>query len=127
VYKVAAVGDSQHPVRDNTLSRLVLLTANSAQVPAYYLEVDADLVSAPHNGYVILPVIGPAERAMAGDTSALVLTMVWGLALVVVAVGGSLAAVRWSAWPVYLVLAPAVLAVVWNLYENLAALLPNIY
>jgi hypothetical protein len=28
---------------------------------------------------------------------------------------------------VYLVLAPAVLAVVWNLYENLAALLPNLY
>jgi hypothetical protein len=25
------------------------------------------------------------------------------------------------------VLAPAVLAVVWNLYENLAALLPNLY
>jgi sortase A len=127
VYRVAAIGDSQRPVTDTTLSRLVLLTASSAEVPAYYLEIDADLVSAPHNGPVVLPVIGPAEQAMAGDTSALVLTMVWGLALVLVAAGGTYAALRWSAWPVYLVLAPAVLAVVWNLYENLADLLPNLY
>ncbi len=127
VYKVAVIGDSQHPVRDTTLSRLVLLTASSPDVPAYYLEVDADLVSAPHNGPVVLPVIGPAEQAMAGDPGALVLTMVWGLALALVATGGAAAAARWSGWPVYLVLAPAVLAVVWNLYENLAALLPNLY
>jgi sortase A len=126
-YKIAAIGDSQHPVNDTTLSRLVLLTANSAQVPTYYLEVDADLVSAPRNGPVVLPVLGPDEKAMAGDTGALVLTMVWGLALVLVSVGGSIAAARWSTWPVYLVLAPAVLAVLWNLYENLAALLPNLY
>jgi sortase A len=127
VYRIAAIGDSQHPVRDSTLSRLVLLTASSSTVPAYYLEVDADLVSAPHNGFVVLPAIGPADRAMAGDADALVLTMVWGLALVLVSVGGSIAAARWSTWPVYLMLAPAVLAVVWNLLENLAALLPNLY
>jgi sortase A len=127
IYRVAAIGDSHHPVQDPTLSRLVLLTANSAQVPAYYLEVDADLVSTPHNGFVILPAIGPAEQAMAGDTGALVLTMVWGLALVLVSVGGTLAAARWSTWPAYLIITPVVLAVVWNLYENLAALLPNLY
>jgi len=127
VYKVAAIGDSQHPVTDTALSRLVLLTASSRDIPAYYLEVDADLATAPHNGYVQLPPIGPAEAAMAGDTGALVLTMIWGLALAGVSAGGAAAAARWSGWPVYLVLAPAVLAVAWNFYQNLAALLPNLY
>jgi sortase A len=127
VYKVVAIGDSQHPVKDTKLNRLALLTSSSTQVPSYYLEVDADLVSTVHNGPVQMPVIGPTEQALAGDSGALVLTMTWGLALALVAVGGSFAAARWSPWPVYLILAPAALAIVWNLYENLAALLPNLY
>jgi sortase A len=127
VYKVVAVGDSQHPVKDTKLNRLALLTSSSTQVPSYYLEVDADLVSAVHNGPVQMPVIGPTEQALAGDSGALVLTMTWGLALALVGVGGAFAAARWSPWPVYLILAPVSLAIVWNLYENLAALLPNLY
>ncbi len=127
VYKVVAIGDSQHPVTDPTLNRLVLLTASSPDVPAYYLEIDAHLVSAAQNGYVQLPVLGPSEQAMAGDTGALVMTMIWGLALALTAIGGAVAAARWSPWPVYLVIVPAVLAIVWNLYENLAALLPNLF
>jgi sortase A len=105
----------------------VLLTASSSTVPAYYLEVDADLTTKANNGYVQFPAIGPSEVALAGDSGALVLTMIWGLALAVVAVGGGFAAARWSPWAVYLVVAPAVLAILWNLYESLAALLPNIY
>jgi sortase A len=126
-YKVVAIGDSQHPVHDNSLNRLALLTASSSQVPSYYLEVDADLVSAPQNGPVVLPVIGPDEQAMAGDDGAFSLTMVWALALALVSVGGAIAASRWSIWPVYLVLTPLVLAILWNLYETFAAVLPNLY
>jgi sortase A len=127
VYKVVAVGDSQHPVHNAALNQLALLTASSTTVPSYYLEVDANLVSAPQNGPVDLPVIGPTEQAMAGDDGALVVTMLWGMALVLLALGGAAAATRWSPWTVYLVLSPAVLAVLWNLYENLAAVLPNLY
>jgi sortase A len=127
VYKVVAVGDSQHPVKDTTLNRLALLTTTSSSVPTYYLEVDADLVSTAHNGPVQMPAIGPSEQALAGDSGALVLTMVWGLALVIVSVGAAVAAAWWSPWPVYLIAAPAVLAIVWVLYENFAALLPNLY
>jgi sortase A len=127
VYKVVAIGDSQHPVKDPTLNRLVLLTASSAVVPAFYVEVDADLITTVHDGPVAMPAIGPAERALAGDTGALVMTMIWGFALALVGVGGAWAAARWSPWPVYLVVTPIVLAVVWNLYENCAALLPNLY
>jgi sortase A len=127
VYKVVGIGDSQHPVTDTSLNRLVLLTANSPDVPAYYLEVDADLITAPHNGPVVMPVIGPDEQALAGDSGALVLTMVWAFGLAIVAMSGAYAAARWSPWAVYLVIVPVALAVIWNLYENVAALLPNLY
>jgi sortase A len=126
-YRVAAIGDSQHPVEDSDLNRLVLLTASSRDVPAYFLEIDADLTSKVSNGPVQLPAIGSSEQALAGDTGVLVLTMTWALALALVSVGASAAATRWSAGPVYLVTAPIVLAIAWNLYENLAALLPNLY
>jgi sortase A len=127
VYKVVLIGGSHNPIHDDALNRLELFTASSADVPSYYLEVDADLVSTPQNGPVVLPAIGPDEQAMAGDDSALTVTMVWGLALALVSVGGAVAASRWSVWAVYLVLAPAVLAIVWNLYENFASVLPNLY
>ena len=127
VYKVVAVGDSQHPVTDTNLNRLALLTSSSAAIPAYYLEIDADLITPARNGPVQMPAIGPAEQAMAGDSGALVLTMLWGLALVLTGLAGAVAAARWSGWPVYLVIVPAVLAILWNLYENLAGLLPNLY
>jgi sortase A len=127
VYKVVAVGDSQHPVTDSNLNRLAMLTSSSAGIPAYYLEIDADLITPARNGPVQMPAIGPAEQAMAGDSGALVLAMLWGLALVLTGLGGAVAAARWSGWPVYLVIVPAVLAILWNLYENLAGLLPNLY
>jgi sortase A len=127
VYTVVAIGDSQRPVKDTTLNRLALLTADSTAVPSYYLEVDAHLVSTVHNGPVQMPAIGPSEQALAGDSGALVLTMTWGLALALVATAGAYAAARWSPWPVYLIVAPVALAVLWNLYENFAALLPNLY
>lgn len=127
VYRVVAVGDSQHPVRDPTLSRLTLLTASSARVPSYYLEVDADLLSAPRNGPVQLPAIGPSEAALGSDSGALVLTTIWAIALALVGAGGAYAAARWSPWPVYLLMTPVVLAIAWNLYESAAALLPNLY
>ena len=127
VYRVVAIGSSEHPVKDTTLNRLALLTASSTEIPSYYLEVDAHLISAVHSGPVQMPAIGPTEQALAGDSGALVLTMTWGLALALVATGGAYAAARWSPWPVYLIVAPTALAIVWNLYENFAALLPNLY
>jgi sortase A len=127
VYKVVAIGDSQHPVTDSNLNRLALLTSSSAGIPSYYLEIDADLVTPARGGPVQMPAIGPAEQAMAADSGALVLTMLWGLALVLTGLGGAVAAARWSGWPVYLVIVPALLAILWNLYENLAGLLPNLY
>jgi sortase A len=64
---------------------------------------------------------------MASDGGALVLTWTWALALVLVSVVGTLAAIRWSPWVAYLAVTPVALAVLWALYQSLAMLLPNLY
>lgn len=126
-YKVVAVGGSHAPVRDTAPNRLVLLTASSATVPAYYVEVDAQLTSAPHQGPASLPATGPAESALAGDPNALVPAMLWGLALAMVSVAGCYGAVRWSPLPAYLAATPVAVALLWHLYQSTAAVLPNLY
>lgn len=126
-YTVAALGDSSHLVEDPAPNRLILLTAGSPDIPTYFTYVDADLTSAAHADGAVLSAITAAEIALAGDESALVLTMVWGLALVLVSAAGTVAVVRWSPWLAYLATAPVLLAVLWNLYQSIAALLPNVY
>lgn len=127
IYKVAAFGDSAHVVVDPAANRLILLTAGSPYVPTYYSYVDADLVSTVQPQPGGLPPIYPDETPLSGDTGALVLTLLWGMALAGVSGISALSAARWGRWPAYLAAAPVVLVVVWNLYHSLAALLPNVY
>src|SRR5262249_57049974 len=47
VYRVAALGSSHTRIVDPAPNRLLLVTAASPYIPAYYIEVDARLVSAP--------------------------------------------------------------------------------
>jgi LPXTG-site transpeptidase (sortase) family protein len=126
-YRVAAIGNSSYVVNDPAPNRLVLLTASSPTVPTYYIDVDARLTSQVQNGPAVPQVISAPELPLAGDGGALGLIMAWGLALALVAAGGTVAAARWSPWPAYLAAAPVLLAVLWNLYQGLAALLPNVY
>ena len=125
-YRVEALGGSRLQVNNPAPNQLMLVTADSYVVPSHYIEVDANLTSAPVQNAATTGVT-PAEVALGNDPNALILCMAWGLALVVVSVGGTIAASRWSRWPAFLAVTPIVLAVVWNLYENIAALLPNIY
>jgi sortase A len=126
-YTIIAKGDSSHLVKDPAPNRLLLLTACSATVPSSYCYLDAELTSTPQQDPGGRPLITAAETPLSGDTSVLVLTMVWGLALVIISVAGTVAAARWSPWLAYLATAPLALAVLWNLYQSLAALLPNVY
>jgi hypothetical protein len=96
-------------------------------MPTTYCYYDADLTTAPQQDPGGLPPITQSETALSGDTSALVLTMMWGLALVGVSAVSTVAAARWSPWLAYLTAAPLIAAVLWNLYQSLAALLPNLY
>lgn len=126
-YTVAAVSNSTRVIEDPAPDRLVLLTAASPVIPGGYLEVDARLTSTPHPGPGVVSVINAPELPLAGDGSALILTVGWGLLLALVSAGGTVAASRWSPWAAYLGAAPLALAVLWNLYQSLSALLPNAY
>lgn len=126
-YRVAAVADSTKIIEDPAPNRLLLLTASSPVIPSGYVQVDADLISTAQASPGVAPSITSSELPMKGDGGALVLTMVWALALALVSVAGTVAAVRWSPWVAYLMSVPLALAVLLNLYQNLAVLLPNLY
>ena len=126
-YTVAAVGNSKVRIQDPDPNRLELFTASSPVVPSYYIEVDARLTTAPRPSPGVARVINGSELLMGSDGGALVLTWTWALALVLVSAAGTVAATRWSPWAAYLAVVPVVLAVLWNLYQSLSALLPNLY
>ena len=126
-YTVVAKGDSTHVVEDPDPNRLLLFTACSTVVPSTYCYFDADLTSAPQQDPGGRPPVTAAELPLAGDSGVLVITLIWGLALVLVSAAGTIAAARWSPRLAYLAAAPLALAVLWNLYQSLAALLPNLY
>jgi len=126
-YTVAAAAPSTVIIKDPAPGRMVLLTAYSPTVPTYYYQVDADLTSSLKPSPGVAPAVYSTELPLANDTSTLAMTMVWSLALVLVAAIGTIAAIRWSPWAAYLAGVPLALAVLWNLYESLAALLPNLY
>jgi LPXTG-site transpeptidase (sortase) family protein len=127
VYQVKLTGDSRNQILINpAANQMMLLTADSAFVPSHYIEVDANLISKPQPNPQGRPGVSPSEIALGNDPNALTLCLAWGLALVVVSAAGTIAAARWARWPAYLVFVPIALLVIWNLYQNLAALLPNL-
>jgi len=127
VYTVMARGDSGHLVEDPAPNRLLMVTACSAYVPTTYCYLDADLNTAAAHDPGGRPGITSAEIPLSGDSGTLVLTLIWGLALVIISATATVAAARWSPWLTYLAAGPLALAVLWNLYQSLAALLPNVY
>ena len=127
IYSVAAAAYSDKIIEDPAPGRMLLLTASSSTVPSYYYQVDADLTSTVRPSPGAARAVYTSELPMANDTTTLAMTMVWSLALAMVAAIGTVAATRWSPWAAYLAVVPVALAVLWNLYENLAALLPNLY
>ena len=136
-YQVIAVSDSSKPVPFSELpDQLLLVTADSRIAPAHYIEVEAKLLNVvdgqheaahavPASGY--LPAVGSAEIALGRDSYALISAMAWAIALAAAALAGSFLAVRWARWPAWIVTIPVLLAIVWNLYQSLSALLPNLY
>jgi sortase A len=127
-YQVKLIGDSQRPILINPApNQLLLLTADSAFLPSHYIAVSASLTSAPQPNPGGRPAVSTAEAALGNDPTTLILTLAWGMALVFVSVAGTIAAARWSRWPAYMATVPIAFAVVWNLYQSIAALLPNIY
>jgi ABC-type phosphate transport system substrate-binding protein len=126
-YQVESFGTADRPAPDPTADRLVLETADSAVFPGGAVMVSADLRTEARPSPGGRPAITPQERFLAGDPSALIPLALWSQALLLVSAGAAAAALRWSRWSALLCAAPVVFAVTWSVYENLAALLPNLY
>jgi sortase A len=127
-YEVIALSDSSKPVPFSEIpNQLLLVTADSRITPAHYVEVEAKLLTSPQQEPGGLPVLGSAEVALGRDDYALVPAMAWAIALAAAALCGSFLAGKWARWPAWIVTIPVVIAIVWNLYESLSALLPNLY
>jgi sortase A len=127
-YQVESFGTSTVPAPADSTNRLILETAASSFVPSSAVQVSADLVSAPRESPGGWPLITPPEVDMASNSAnALIPLMLWSQALLIAVIIATVAANRWSRWPTYLCMAPVVIALIWCVYENLAALLPNLY
>jgi sortase A len=136
-YQVIAVSDSREPVPFSQIpNQLLLVTADSTIAPAHYVEVEAKFLDAvvadtgqstpfPESGY--FPQVSAAETALGRDSYALIPAMAWAIALAAAALLGSYLAVRWARWPAWIVTIPILVAIIWNLYQALSALLPNLY
>jgi sortase A len=127
VYTVESFGTSQRPAPDTAPNRLVLETANSLTDPTVAVQVTADLQSPPQPNPGGRPDVPDSHLVLATDSDSLLPLALWSQALLLVSIAGSVAAHFWSRWPAYLCAAPLVVAVLWNVYENLAGLLPNVY
>lgn len=127
VYTVAATADSRQTVADPVPNRLILLTASSPFIPSHYIEVDARLTTKAHPGPGVAREITRPEFPLADDSSALVFAIGWEFVLALVVAGAAVAAARWTPRVAYIGIAPLALAVLWALYNSLAASLPNLY
>ncbi len=127
-YQVVGVASSRKAVPFRSYAnQLLLVTADSRIAPAHYDEVEARLVTAAQPTPSAFPAIGASEVALGRDASALIPAMAWAIALAAAAALGTVLASRWSRWPAWIATIPVIIAVLWNLYQCLTALLPNVY
>lgn len=127
VYVVTSFGTNVRPAPDDTPNRLVLESANSATAPKIAVQVTADLITAPQPNPGGRPAVPAQQQILASDKDSLLPLLLWSQALLLASILASVAVRQWSRWPVYLCAVPVLLAVTWNVYENLAGLLPNVY
>jgi sortase A len=128
VYQVISVSSSARPVPFSEIgNQLLLVTADSSLAPAHYFEVEAKLIGAARQEPGGLPEISPSEVALGRDGYALIPALAWAMALAAVAFAGSFLAARWARWPAWIAATPIIIAILWNLFQALTALLPNLY
>ena len=126
---MAGVRDSRAPftyVPGVVRNRLALVTSAPVLAPSYSLIVDADLVSKPQPTAGAGGTLPAAEQSLGVDPTAVLPLALWGQVMILVLVATTWTYARWSRWPAYLVTSPVILAVLWNVYENIARLLPNL-
>jgi sortase A len=109
-------------------SRLTMVTAEGDNIlqPGRTVFVDAMLRGDAQPAATHPKLIPAEERSLASDRPALLSLVLWLQGLVLLVGFMAWARIRWGRWETYLVCVPAVLAVLWNVYEATARLLPNL-
>lgn len=127
LYAVSATRDSTQDIPPPSAAAgvLTLVTASPPLAPDRSLIVTADLTTAVLPGRPDTTLVAGAEKSLAGDPSAALPLMLWTQVLLLVVIAVTWAYLRWERWPTYLLSTPVLLAVLWNVYENAAQLLPN--
>ncbi|WP_239405214.1 sortase [Frankia sp. Cj3] len=127
-FTVVEVRDGRTPPRPLTapVNRITLVTSAPAVSPSHTLVVTAKLTTAVAPSAGVRPAIYADERSLASEPAAALPLLLWAQVLLVAVVCATWLFHRWERWPAYLVSAPVLVAVVWNVYENLARLLPNL-
>lgn len=113
------------PPPSSASATLVLSTAAPPLAPDRSLIVTAELTSDLLPGRVDRTAITDAEKSLAGDPGAALPVMLWAQVLVALVAATTWAYLRWHRWGAYVLSTPMLLAVLWNLYEHVAKLLPN--
>ncbi|MEU9076253.1 class E sortase [Kitasatospora sp. NPDC048538] len=126
-YTVNVYGDGDHPISDPVRNRLVLVTGDSDWIPGSTVMIGARLDGDPEQNPGGRPETVAYDKALAADKGALAALQLWSLGLLGAVVGALLLARHWRRSAAYLSAAPVVAALLWAVYENAAALLPNLY
>jgi len=109
---------------------LVLATAaGPAYAPTGVIRVDANLISKPQPTPTMVissTEIGPGELALGTDSLAWVPLVLWGQALVLVAIGLSWLATRWGRWQTWVVALPVLSYLGLAVADQVTRLLPNL-
>lgn len=123
-------GDASPPPPEPGESRLVLVTARGpAFMPAGVLRVDARVVSEVHPaGERITTAVSRAVAGepMVGDVSTVWALVFWLQGFVVAAFGAVWSYHRWGHWQTWVVFAPAIAAVAFQVADQVTRLLPNL-
>lgn len=131
-YRVRGVrrpGDPVPPTLAAGAGRLTLVTADSSNPFQFghVVYVDADLVGTPAETPTGRPtLIPPDEGPMESDTDANVALVLWLQALGLLLGGTVWARQAWGRREAWLIGVPMIVAVVWNVYETVGHLLPNL-
>ncbi|MEV0534316.1 class E sortase [Kitasatospora sp. NPDC050463] len=126
-YTVNVYGDGDHPISDPVRNRLVLVTGDSDWIPGSTVLVGARLDGDPEVNPGRRPATVPYDKALAADKGALAALQLWSLGLLGAVVAALLLTRFWRRSAAWLGIAPVIAAILWAVYENAAALLPNLY
>ena len=126
VYSIDLIRTSDAPATEilSVPSRLTLVTSDPALTPSRTLTVSARLIGDPQPASTGIQATADNQPGE-GTLSRSVSLLLWAQLLLVVAVAVTWAAIRHQARATWIGGVPLLLAILWNVFENLAVLLPN--